>query len=104
MTPRTRSSTACPSFPYEGIYVGLLWIFRTTNVSHHPEVVFSRNGFHFQRNYREPYIPRGGALADFDSSSVYAMDTIVHGDRIMTYYIGSNTRSPEVGFGLAARG
>ena len=89
-----------PTFPYEGNYVALLWIFRTTNVTHHPEVVFSRNGFHYQRNFREPYIPRGGALADFDSSSVYAMDTIVHGDRIMTYYIGSNTRSPEIGFAL----
>ena len=62
--------------------------------------MFSRNEFHYERNYREPFIPRGGALADFDSSSVYTMDAIVHGDRILTYYIGSNTRSPEVGFKL----
>ena len=31
-----------PVVAYEGIYVGLLWIFRTTNVTHHPEVIFSR--------------------------------------------------------------
>ena len=89
-----------PVLPYEGIYVGLLWIFRTTNVTHHPEVVFSRNGFHYERNYREPFIPRGGAQADFDSSSVYAQDSIVHGDRILTYYIGTNNRSPEIGLEL----
>ena len=89
-----------PVLPYEGVYVGLLWIFRTTNVTHHPEVVFSRDGFHFQRNYREPFIPRGGALGDFDSSSVYARDPVVHGDRIFTYYVGTNSRSPEMALEL----
>ena len=89
-----------PVIPCEGVYVGLLWIFRTTNVTHHPEVIFSRDGFHFQRNYREPFIPRGGARADFDYSSVYAQDTIVHGDRIFTYYIGTNSRSPEIALEL----
>ncbi|MCZ6680672.1 MAG: hypothetical protein O7E52_25860 [Candidatus Poribacteria bacterium] len=89
-----------PVIAYEGVYVGLLWIFRTTNVTHHPEVVFSRDGFHFQRNYREPFIPRGGARADFDSSSVYAQDIIVHGNRILTYYIGTNSRSPEIALEL----
>ena len=89
-----------PTFPYDGIYVAQLFIFRTTNVTHHPEVVFSRDGFRYLRKYREPFIPRGGALADFDSSSVYPMDMLVHGDRIMTYYLGANMRSPEVGFEL----
>ena len=89
-----------PVVAYEGIHVGLLWIFRTTNVTHHPEIVFSRDGFHFQRNYREPFIPRGGARADFDSSSVYAQDMIVHGDHIFTYYIGTNSRSPEIALEL----
>ena len=92
-----------PVFPYEGVHVGLLWIFRTTNVTHHPEVVFSRDGFHFQRNYREPFIPRGGSRADFDYSSVYAQDTIVHGDRIFTYYIGTNSRSPEIALELGGK-
>ena len=89
-----------PLIAYEGIYVGLLWIFRTTNVTHHPEVVFSRDGFRFQRNYREPFIPRGGSRADFDSSSVYAEHIIVHGDHIFTYYIGTNSRSPEIALEL----
>ena len=90
--------------PTKGVYVGLLWIFRTTDVTHHPELVFSRNGFHFQRNYREPFIPRGAALGDFDSSSVYAQDVIVHGDRILTYYIGTNSRSPEVALRAGGQG
>ena len=89
-----------PVIAYEGIYVGLLWIFRTTNVTHHPEVIFSRDGFHFQRNYREPFIPRGGSQSDFDSSSVYAQSIIVQGDRILTYYIGTNSRSPEIALEL----
>ena len=92
-----------PVIPYEGVYVGLLWIFRTTNVTHHPEIVFSRDGYHFQRNYREPFIPRGGARAEFDSASVYAQDIIVHGDRILTYYIGTNSRSPEIALELGDR-
>ena len=69
-------------------------------MTHHPELVFSRNGFHYQRNYREPFIPRGSARADFDSSSVYAQDVIVHGDRILTYYTGTNGRSPEIALEL----
>ena len=89
-----------PVIAYEGMYVGMLWIFRTTNVTHHPEVVFSRDGFHYQRNYREPFIPRGGARGDFDSSSVYVRDVIVHGDRILSYYAGTNSRSPEIALEL----
>ena len=81
--------------PYEGLYVGLLWIFRTTNLTHHPEIIVSRDGFHFERNFREPFIFRGGRQVDFDSGSVYLMDAIVHGDKVFFYYIGSNSRSPE---------
>ena len=44
---------------YEGLYVGVLWNFRTTNLTHHPQIVFSRNGIHYNREYREPFIARG---------------------------------------------
>ena len=81
--------------PYEGIYVGLLWIFRTTNVSHHPEVIVSRDGFHWERPYREPFIFRGGRRVEFDSSNVYVQNVIVHDDRVLLYYLGTNHRSPE---------
>jgi hypothetical protein len=81
--------------PYEGLYVGLLWIFRTTNLTHHPELVVSRDGFHFERNFREPFIYRGGRRVDFDHGSVYLSDAVVHGDEVFFYYIGTNRRSPE---------
>jgi hypothetical protein len=81
--------------PYEGIYVGLLWIFRTTNLTHHPEVIVSRDGFHFERNFREPFIYRGGRRIDFDSGSVYLDNVVVQGDQVFFYYIGSNSRSAE---------
>ena len=58
-----------PVFPYENIYVGLLWVFHVS-----PEVVgsspmkfwngklncqlaYSRNGWHFQRTLRDPFLP-----------------------------------------------
>ena len=80
---------------YEGIYVGLLWIFRTTGLTHHPELVVSRDGVHFERNYREPFVYRGGRRVDFDHDSVYLSDAIVHGDKVLFYYAGTNCRSPE---------
>ena len=83
-----------PVMAYEGIYVGMLWIFRTTNVTHHPEIVFSRDGSRYQRSYREPFISRGGK-GDFDNVSIYVQDQVVHGDRIFTYYSGWNWRSEE---------
>ena len=60
-----------PVTVYAGLYVGLLWIFRTNDSTHHPELVFSRNGIHYERNYREPFIQRGGHKGMFDSSCVY---------------------------------
>ena len=83
-----------PCIAYEGLYVGLVWIFRTTNTTHHPELVFSRDAIHYQRNYRQPFIERGGGI-DFDSVCLYANAPIVRGDRILTFYTGRNWRSPE---------
>jgi hypothetical protein len=84
-----------PVIAYEGIYVGLLWNFRTHTTTHHPEIIFSRDGIHYERNYREPFIVRGSQL-DFDAMSLYAYEPVVHGDRIFTYYLGVNWRSVEV--------
>jgi hypothetical protein len=91
-----------PCIAYEGVYVGLLWIFRTTNTTHHPEVVFSRDGIRYRRDYRQPFIDRGGGI-DFDSVSLYASEPIVHDDRILTFYTGRNWRSPETLLDLGER-
>ena len=93
---------AMPAIVYEGMYVGMLWNFRTTNLTHHPQIVFSRDGIHYNREYREPFIVRG-PQNDFDGNSVYAKAPIVHGDRIFFYYFGTNSRSPEQALNLGDR-
>ena len=79
---------------YEGMYLGVLWIFSTTNTTHHPELVFSRDGIRYERKYRSPFIERS-AKWQFDSTSIYTQAPIVHGDRVLFYYTGTNWRSPE---------
>ena len=79
---------------YEGMYVGMLWNFRTTNTSILPQAVFSRDGIHYNRDYREPFIPPG-PNGSFDSAVVYAQDPKVHEGRLLNYYTGVNWRSPE---------
>ncbi len=83
-----------PTIAYEGIYVAMPWIFRTTNTTHHPELAFSRDGVHYRRDFRAPFIDRGHPL-DFDGTSIYSRVPIVHGDRILVFYNGTNWRSPE---------
>lgn len=79
---------------YEGWYVGLLWIFSTTNTTHEPHLAFSRDGITYDRSFREPIIRRGDN-GDFDSTSIYANAFMRFGDRLFFYYTGTNWRSPE---------
>ena len=79
---------------YEGIYVGLPWIFRTTSATHHVELAFSRDGTHYDRQFREPFIQRG-ASSEFDCNSIYGRSPLLHGDRILFFYHGLNYRSLE---------
>ena len=79
---------------YEGLYVGLLWNFRTNSATHEPEISFSRDGIHYERNYRQPFIPRG-PKGSFDSVGVFTYAPQVVGDKILTYYTGRNWRSIE---------
>lgn len=79
---------------YEGLYLGLLWNFRTIRTRIVPQIVFSRDGIHYNRDYREPFIARG-AKGMFDAATVYSIQPIVHGDRILVYYSGGNYRASE---------
>ena len=83
-----------PVIVYEGMYVGMLWNFRTTNTSILPQAVFSRNGIHYNRNYRQPFISPGPNGA-FDSAVVYSQILLVHKGSLLNYYTGVNWRSPE---------
>jgi hypothetical protein len=80
--------------PYAGLYVGLLWNFRTNQATHHPQIVFSRDGIRYDRRYREPYLARG-PQGSFDSASVFTDSPLVVGDQILIYYTGRNWRSIE---------
>ena len=80
-----------PTISYEDQYIGLLWTFRTIRTTIVPQIVFSRDGIHYNRSYRQPFIPRG-AKGIFDAAVVYPIDPIVHGDRILVYYTGGNYR------------
>ena len=85
---------AMPCILYEGIYVGMPWHFRTTNTSHHPQAIFSRDGIHYNRRFQEPFIARG-AGADFDSTVVTVRTPVVRNGQVYSYYQGRNWRSPE---------
>ena len=83
-----------PVITYHGIYIGMLWNFRTTNTFHYPELVVSRDGIHYERNYREPFV-RPGDHGDFDERTVYVLAPIVHQGKVWIYYEGGNWRGPE---------
>lgn len=85
---------ACPATFYEGWCIGFLWNFSTTNTTHHPQFIFSRDGIHFNRSYKQPIITRGDN-GDFDCVSLYAAAPEIHGDEVFCFYYGTNWRSPE---------
>ena len=78
-----------PVFYYEGFRIGLVWIFRTTNTLHYPQLAVSRDGARFEREFREPLI-RVGDYGDFDESTVYVRTAMVHDGQIRIYYYGGN--------------
>ena len=87
---------------YEGFYVGMLWNFRTTNTTILPLLVYSRDGIHYDRRFRQPVITPS-ASPTFDSVAIYSLQPIVREDKIFLYYGGVNWRSPQQ-LGAAGRG
>ena len=83
-----------PAFTYAGIYIGVPWIFRTTESLHYPQLAFSRDGTNYQRPFREPII-RLGDSGDFDETTLYNNNPFLHDGRIWMYYSGGNWRGPE---------
>ena len=82
---------------YEGIYVGMLWNYRpgerTLEHPLHiwPQFVFSRDGIHYDRRYRDSFIANSSE-PEWDSVTIYAQQPIVHNDKIFIYYNGTNFR------------
>ena len=105
-----------PVFPYEHIFIGLVWVFHTDPVidvhekyigrfadtpsvrpnDEHARVMgkidcqlaYSLNGWHFQRTLRDPFIANG-APGEHGSGCVYPSSMVVDGDTIRIYSIAS---------------
>ncbi len=81
---------------YQDLYLGLISVFRTTNTRHYPELISSRDGIHYQREYREPFFPNGSYDGDFDDTSIYVFAApIIRDDTMRIFYIGANWRGPD---------
>lgn len=77
---------------YEGFYIGMLWNFlREERLFIWPQFVFSRDGIHYDRRFREPFISLSPE-PDFDSVAIYAQQPIVHDNQIFVFYNGMNFR------------
>ncbi len=84
------------AFPYESMYLGLLWIFRATDVEGYyvgpvfTELVSSHDGIHWTREEgsRPPILPLGAAGA-WDSGQIYTSRApIVEGGTLKLWYGG----------------
>ena len=83
-----------PVTAYEGVYIALPWVFRTTNTLHYPTLAFSRDGVHYERRFREPLV-RNGDHGSFDEVSIYCSQAIMIGGKVWIYYTGANWRGPQ---------
>ena len=87
---------AMAAFTHADLYLGLISIFRTTNTRHYPELISSRDGIRYRREYREPFFPNGDFFGDFDDTSIYVFAApIIHDGKVWIYYIGANWRGPD---------
>ena len=75
---------------YQGNYLGLLDVYRLNSGAIYPTLVFSRDGIHYQRDFRAPIIELGAADA-FDAKEIYPLSPIVHGDQVLLYYYGCSS-------------
>ncbi len=84
-----------PTFAYETMYLGLLWVFRAEDDEgyfHGPiftELVSSRDAVHWLREESDrPPIVECGPKGSWDGGMVGAAGMVVNGDKLMLYYSG----------------
>jgi hypothetical protein len=93
-----------PVMKYENYYLGFPWVFRTNEITHVPQLVFSQDGQHFSRTpQRCDFIPLGAPGA-FDESNAYVRRPFVHDGNIWFYYTGCRWRGMLDLFESEARG
>ena len=95
-------------FPYEGIFVGLLWIFHPTPKADERksfrskylhgkvdcQLTYSKNGWHFQRTLREPLFSNED-LSQFGGGCIYPSSMIMDDKKCIRVYSGAS--KPEHG-------
>ena len=91
-----------PVFPYEGYYIGLLWLYHTAPEveGHSPhkfydghvdcQLAYSLNGWHFQRTLRVPFVANAGPGSP-SSGCVYPSSMIVRDDCSIWIYASAGT-------------
>ena len=89
-------------FPYEGYYIGLLWVYHPAPQveGHSPnkfwdgrvdcQLVYSLNGWHFQRGLRDSFIPNGDPGKP-DSGCVYPSSIVAKEDGSLWIYASACT-------------
>jgi hypothetical protein len=81
-----------PPMRYEGFYFGFVWTFRTNEITHIPQLVWSRDGRRWNRTpNREAFLTLGDP-GRFDEANAYASRPFVHDGRIWVYYSGTRWR------------
>ena len=83
------------AFPYGSQYLGLVWIFHTTQQTMYPQLVSSRDGLQWERSiYRRPFIVLGYMVnhyvgQSFDGGMVFPVsEPIVKDGEVWLYYSG----------------
>lgn len=91
-----------PVFPYEGYYIGLLWVYHPSQevIGHCPhkfyggnvdcQLAYSLDGWRFMRGLRTPFIPNGEP-GDPDSGCVYPSSIRTLEDGSMIIYASAST-------------
>ena len=92
-----------PVVPYEGYYIGLLWLFHCSPEvkAHSPhkfydghvdcQLAYSLNGWHFQRGLRDTFIPNG-APGEPDCGCVYPSSVVAEQDGSLRIYASACTQ------------
>ena len=92
-----------PVFPYEGVFIGFVWVYLTVPYqADNPKTMhrywggktycqlsYSYNGWHFQRSLREPFIPNG-PTGELGAGIVRPISMIVDDEQTIRIYSSSS--------------
>lgn len=87
----------CPMFPYQTMYIGLMWLFRADRDDDgyffgpvFNELVTSRDGIHWNRAEGRPRLLDVGPTGSWESGMSYAGSLVRVGDKLRLYYTAAS--------------